>query len=273
MKYELTNELQRIATKILEKEQYTDLEIIKQETQQLYDQVCIELYLERQSLEKESAQENDKDKSIMPLVSSDTKTLITEDLIIGEDETANGVADTKEITNKPSEGEIVDSEVNIEIQEEIAEKELPRKYELQEITSGFENLPSFEPLSNTSSETETPLHKEEESISRKTLENIPDETSKPTINYHNLKRNSINDTLQRERIRFGINERMILVKQLFDNDMAAYQNAIKQLNTAVNIDAAEFLMTNIIKPKYNNWIGKEIYEKQLLERIHQKFKD
>ena len=46
---------------------------------------------------------------------------------------------------------------------------------------------------------------------------------------------------------------------------------LSQINTTHSYIEASRLIKNIVKPDYNNWKGKEIYEERLMEIIQSKF--
>ena len=58
---------------------------------------------------------------------------------------------------------------------------------------------------------------------------------------------------------------------MFNNDANDYTRVISQLNTANSSDEAENLISNLIKPEYNNWEGKEEYEARFISIIMAKF--
>jgi hypothetical protein len=46
---------------------------------------------------------------------------------------------------------------------------------------------------------------------------------------------------------------------------------LSQLNTFDSFAEAKDFILNVVKPDYNNWLGKEEYEERLLEIIESKF--
>ena len=108
----------------------------------------------------------------------------------------------------------------------------------------------------------------EESITEK--ETINNDTTKSTLNASITKSNSLNESLKKQ-IKIGLNDRLAFVKHLFNNDANDYTRVISQLNTANSSDEAENLISNLIKPEYNNWEGKEEYEARFISIIMAKF--
>jgi hypothetical protein len=123
--------------------------------------------------------------------------------------------------------------------EESISKKLYHKENLEEITAGFEEVPVFEPLSKTS--TNSTLKK------------------------------SLNDKLKHGSLNIGLNDKIVFVKHLFDGKNEDYERVLSQINTTHSYIEASRLIKNIVKPDYNNWKGKEIYEERLMEIIQSKF--
>jgi len=81
---------------------------------------------------------------------------------------------------------------------------------------------------------------------------------------------SLNDRLKKG-ITIGLNDRIAFVKHLFNGSTEDFNRVISQLNTSSSeLEALEFL-NNMVKPEYNNWIGKEDYEQRLLSFLEGKF--
>ena len=84
------------------------------------------------------------------------------------------------------------------------------------------------------------------------------------------KPSSLNDRLKKG-INIGLNDRIAFVKHLFNGSTEDFNRVVSQLNTSSNeLEALEFL-NNMVKPEYNNWIGKEAYEQRLLVFLEGKF--
>jgi len=99
------------------------------------------------------------------------------------------------------------------------------------------------------------------------------ETVTPTqqdIDQVSNKPSSLNDRLKKG-ITIGLNDRIAFVKHLFNGSTEDFNRVISQLNTSTSeLEALEFL-NNMVKPEYNNWIGKEAYEERLVSFLEGKF--
>ncbi len=129
-------------------------------------------------------------------------------------------------------------EVDQVFEKAITEK-LYHKSNLEEITAGFEEVPVFEPMS--SSTTKDPLKR------------------------------SLNDKLKHGSFNIGLNDKIAFIKHLFEGKIEDYDRVLSQINTTNSYIEASRLIKNIVKPDYNNWKGKEIYEERFLEIIQSKF--
>jgi|UniRef100_UPI00404B96FD hypothetical protein len=118
--------------------------------------------------------------------------------------------------------------------EQAAPKNL--QHDLDEITADFREMPVFEPVTNGQS---------------------------------TLKK-SLNDKLK-GGFSIGLNDKLAFIKQLFNGDAQDYERALSQISTTSNYDEAKDLVQNMIKPDYNNWVGKEIFEERFMQIIENKF--
>ena len=84
------------------------------------------------------------------------------------------------------------------------------------------------------------------------------------------KAKSLNDTLSKE-LQVGLNDRLAFVKHLFDDSMDDYTRVISQLNTIDTEERSVAFITNMVKPEYNQWEGKEAYEERFMDLIARKF--
>ncbi len=115
------------------------------------------------------------------------------------------------------------------------------QHDFDEITAGFKNMPVFEPVTNG--------------------QNTVKETQKK----------SLNDKLKTGALHIGLNDKLAFIKQLFNGDAQDYERVLSQISTAGSFEEAQNLIQNIIKPDYNNWVGKEIFEERFMEIVQGKF--
>lgn len=120
----------------------------------------------------------------------------------------------------------------------IFEQAIPKNItqDLDEITADFREMPVFEPVTNGQS---------------------------------TLKK-SLNDKLKGGFV-IGLNDKLAFIKQLFNGEAQDYERVLSQISTTSNYEEAKDLIQNMIKPDYNNWVGKEIFEERFMQIIENKF--
>jgi hypothetical protein len=120
----------------------------------------------------------------------------------------------------------------------IFEQAIPKnlQHDLDEITADFRDMPIFEPITNGQS---------------------------------TLKK-SLNDKLKGGFV-IGLNDKLAFIKQLFNGDSQDYERVLSQISTTSSYDEAKDLIQNMIKPDYNNWAGKEIFEERFMQIVENKF--
>ena len=82
---------------------------------------------------------------------------------------------------------------------------------------------------------------------------------------------SLNDRLGNSKVKVDLNDRLAFVKHLFNNSMEDYNRVLSQLNTIDSEERSISFIKNMVKPDYNNWIGKEQYEERFIELVARRF--
>jgi hypothetical protein len=85
------------------------------------------------------------------------------------------------------------------------------------------------------------------------------------------KQKSLNDRFKGTSLNIGLNDKLAFIKHLFDGKTEDYERVISQINTSSSFIEASKLIQKIVKPDYNNWIGKEEVEERFMEIIESKF--
>lgn len=91
------------------------------------------------------------------------------------------------------------------------------------------------------------------------VEEIPDSNKK-----------SLNDTLFKNNLQVGLNDRIAFVKHLFEGDQGDFNRVLSQLNTFKSENEAKMFIEKMVKPDYN-WSAKQEYEERLISLIERKF--
>lgn len=104
------------------------------------------------------------------------------------------------------------------------------------------------------------------------MKNDKEWTSPEEINgtTEETKNKSLNDKLTKD-ISVGLNDRLAFVKHLFNDSAEDYNRVLSQLNTIDTEERSVAFVTNMVKPDYNNWEGKEQYEARFMALIERKF--
>ena len=84
-----------------------------------------------------------------------------------------------------------------------------------------------------------------------------------------LKEN-VNDKFMKG-LHIDLNDRLAFTKHLFLDNKSEYQRVISQIATFSNFEEVENFILTMIKPEYDNWKGKEDYEKRFLEVLSKLF--
>ncbi|HWR95020.1 MAG TPA: hypothetical protein VN192_07455 [Flavobacterium sp.] len=69
----------------------------------------------------------------------------------------------------------------------------------------------------------------------------------------------------------GLNDRIAFIKHLFANNTEDYNRVISQIMTFDTIDEVNDFINDMVKPDYNNWLGKEDYAMRFMELIEKRF--
>jgi len=87
---------------------------------------------------------------------------------------------------------------------------------------------------------------------------------------NSTKPQSLNDKLQKD-IKVDLNDRLAFVKHLFNDSAEDFNRVISQLNTIDSHERSVAFITNMVKPDYDQWQGKEDYETRFMALIERKF--
>jgi hypothetical protein len=131
-------------------------------------------------------------------------------------------------------------------------KEMPDEETLDDILSGFEIEPDFV--------------KRDKEILTPEVETRPAKTETQTPPAQYTLNTRLNNSLS-----LGLNDKIAFVKNLFDGSDEDFNRVISMLNTKTSFEDAKRFLDEMVKPDYNNWEGKEIYEVRLLKILEVRF--
>ena len=72
-------------------------------------------------------------------------------------------------------------------------------------------------------------------------------------------------------LQIDLNDRQAFIKYLFDKKPNDYQRAISQISTFQDWSQAKAFILEMVKPEYDHWKGKELYEERFLKIIENNF--
>ena len=247
MKKKLESELVSIAHRILKLKGKEDVSKMHTEVSKLYEKLTVLKF----------AQENFNDE--LPTIENDSSFFEMLDTAFN-----NKVSDTIEVEDKVYIN--LDDAENEDIVEPLMEKiknmvaqmpeetqpidtiiennvpnETPKAVTFESINSDFGKMPEFEPI---------------ETAQRRDLENV---------------KKSLNDKLKSGGLQVGLNDKLAFIKHLFEGRNEDYDRVISQINTTASLQEAQNFIQQLVKPDYNNWIGKEDYEARFIELVEGKF--
>lgn len=84
------------------------------------------------------------------------------------------------------------------------------------------------------------------------------------------KQRSLNDTLFKNNLQLGLNDRIAFVKHLFEGNQEDFNRVLSQLNSFKNENEAKDFINTMVKPDYD-WSAKEEYVQRLTYLIERKF--
>jgi hypothetical protein len=143
----------------------------------------------------------------------------------------------------------------------------------------FDDLPDFEPKTNDPEEPTLSVqgHKEFKDTSLTTprepapkTDSAPPEGVQSNLNYDHKDRRSLNDKLKKG-IKIGLNDKIAFTKHLFGGITDDYNRVLSQLNTMQSFEEVRNFIQQHIKPDYNYWEGKDVFEARFMEIVERKF--
>lgn len=183
------------------------------------------------------------------------------------------------VSQMPPETEEVDG-----LMQEEKPKEEESKQDKDEMPGvSYDDLPDFEPAqekaepekkgeqpkqAETKDKSREPSADEKKGPSKEKKDNkAKSSTSRPSSTD---KKKSLNSKLVKD-LKLGLNNRIAFTKHLFNGDKDALQESLKNINNCKDLHEAKKYLEQDVKPKYDNWKGKEEYEERFLGLIENKF--
>jgi len=237
----LEAELVSLAHSVLQLKKEESIDVLYKKAQAIYEKLTIAKFLNEQKTEEvNNTVENIEEKENLDIKFNEevlNKTILT---IENEVDTKEPDSNFENIEFSLNEEEILFEKPEIDNKSSIQtslEEEFKDAISATEATKIFENVTK-----------ENPIISEEASTKNRTL----------------------NDTLFKNNLQIGLNDRIAFVKQLFDGSQEDFNRVISQLNTFNTKDEAKNFLINFVKPDYD-WSNKQEFEDRLLQLIDRKF--
>jgi len=250
-------ELVGLAHSILEMENRDDVNVLHQKAREICEKLSVLKFVEAYINETDQLIDKVEDT---PIVKDEVKELVKE----------------KEENNTIDEGEVenIEEEIkNVEVPKEAIEVEL--KEEEAEVEEIFEIEKAIE--ENTTNEVLTSKNTLEEELKEAISADVATQmfekatVESPVVNEEpELKQRSLNDSLFKNNLQIGLNDRIAFVKHLFEGNQEDFNRVLSQLNSFKTEDESKEFINNFVKPDYD-WSQSEDYEVRLLKLIERKF--
>jgi hypothetical protein len=110
----------------------------------------------------------------------------------------------------------------------------------------------------------------EAQIDELTTQDLSFEPKEKVSNQKEIIKERLNDKFSKG-LQIDLNDRLAFIKHLFDKRPNEYQRAISQISTFQSWNQAKVFILEMVKPDYDNWKGKELYEERFLKIIENNF--
>ena len=248
MHKKLESDLMSLAHSILKMKNKKDVFALKQKSKEIYEKLSmlafVEEYVNTTPNLKESKEE---------LIEKVAQGFVSKDISIFEEATSNEVVE---------DGEKIVYNLADTLKEESEMEEI--------LEQPFDELEEIK-FSENETEHINEVIKIEVNKTKSLEEELQDIISVDVMAdlFENAQPKSLNDKLV-NNIQIGLNDRIIFVKNLFNNQQEDYNRVISQLNTFKSEKEAKQFINKMIKPDYN-WSEHEELENRFLEIIERKF--
>ena len=110
----------------------------------------------------------------------------------------------------------------------------------------------------------------EAQIDELTTQDLSFEPKEKVSTQKEITKERLNDKFSKG-LQIDINDRLAFIKHLFNKRPNEYQRAISQISTLQSWNQAKVFILEMVKPDYDNWKGKELYEERFLKIIENNF--
>lgn len=263
MKKKLRADIQVLAQQILSEEKQFDTAVLKKLTANLFERLSILDYLETQIEGTTTTEKQEKNEAALDSKSFREENWFTEPEPVPQPQHQDDLIEPlmekiKDIVAQmPEQSQRVD-----ELLAEVLPKQKYIKNDLEEFASNYQETPTFErkepskgSVQKTSEDQPFPV-----SANIKTKANDADKDKPKSLN------DSINKGLN-----IGLNDRLAFINHLFDGKAEDYTRVLSQINTMHTFEEAQAFIKGKVKPDYNYWLKKPLYEERFMAIVENRF--
>ncbi|UMB59724.1 hypothetical protein MHL31_11625 [Lutibacter sp. A80] len=273
MHKKLEAELEHLAHSILELKN-NDVTILHKKAQAIYEKLTILKFVEENlnsigdfeiAEELEKVEKSETVDEVVETVEATEKVKETITTIIEEPEIVKTVESIIEVTKEQEK----EQDLTLEQETAFSIEDIPDTPDIPKETSTVISEKTEDPKSAT-------LEEEfKDAISADVATNLFEKATKenPVVEETPVvteKKRSINDTLFKNNLQIGLNDRIAFVKHLFEGSQEDFNRVLSQLNSFKTETEAKDFLNNFVKPDYN-WSDKSEYEQRLIDLIERKF--
>ncbi|MFK7113649.1 hypothetical protein V3468_04255 [Flavobacterium oreochromis] len=281
MKKKLEAELISIAHKVLQLKHKEDVRELHREAQRLYEKLSVLLFVEEnfsdiqptigiKQIEEKLERTFDYDNKVIIAELEEEEEITENQPIETFQESSLQIEET--ITNQ----EKIDLNREIEIIPQIIEnKEEIENISIDDFLNQIHSKSVSEKINIESDEKINEIKNTVNEINTSPVKEIfPD--FMPNFNEITFERviekplSNLNDKISRS-VGLSLNDRMAFEKHLFDGSTEDLNRVLSQLETFKSYQEAKDFIEEMVKPDYNNWLGREDYEERFMEYITSKF--
>lgn len=155
---------------------------------------------------------------------------------------------------------------------ELLLKELQKLYERALVFSFLEkNHPDVLQKSHFSAPSRIAANTWDDIRSQAPEREITFEEKNPNHKIHTDSPKTLNDRIGSQQLQIDLNDRIAFVTHLFNGDIEAYNKTIAMINNLHSPDECWDFILHKVKPSYNNWQGKEMYEDRFFYIVSKHF--
>lgn len=241
MKKKLESELISIAHRILKLKGKEDINKLHTEVAALYEKLTV-LKFAQENFEEDMPTIGN-DSSFFGMLDTAFNNKVSDNIEVGDRVYVNMDENENDAIMEPAIEKIKDMVAQMpgethqvdDFLDTVIPKTQYHKNDLEEITADFTEMPVFEKVTKSN------------------------------------EKKSLNEKLKSGALNIGLNDKIAFIKHLFDGKNEDYERVLSQINTTNSMEDAQRLIQGIVKPDYNDWVGKEEVEARFMEIIESKF--